>query len=139
MGAYEIGTLFRTIAGYFGAKTALTIVLMVALFFGLRNSVSWFFSEVVRLLGDWVRSQTEEKQKLLQQNQQYATQIQAFLHNHLEHLTAERTDFRADMGKRDELLSELTKGQVKMNGMLYETMEEVKAHRTEDQRRAENI
>jgi hypothetical protein len=137
MGAYEIVAVFRSIVGHFGAKAALAIALCVALFFALRSSVSWFFEKVVSLLGEWVRSQTEEKRALLQQNQQYASQIQTFLHNHLEHLSAEREEFRADMAKRDDLLAELSKGQVKMNGMLHETMEEVRGHRAEDQRRAE--
>lgn len=137
MGAYEAGTLFRTLVGSVGVKWALTIITVAAIVVASKKSVAWFFSEVVRLLGEWVKSQTDEKKALLQQNQDYARQINTFLTNHLAHVKEERDEHRADMDKRDAMLRTLSEGQVKMNGLLYETMTEVKEHRKEDQRRAE--
>ena len=139
MDAYTIVTLFRALVGHFDARTALGLVFAVAVFFALRGSASWFFSEVVRLLNNWVTSQTSQNQALLAQNREYAAQINTFLTNHLAHLKSEREEHRADMQARDATLSHMSASLTQIGGVLNETLGTVRAHREEDQRRAEAV
>lgn len=137
MGAYEVGSFFRMLVGSVGVKWALVIVAVVATVAAVRKSVSWFLDEVVRLLGRWVDSQTNEKVQLMRQNQEYATQIQTFLHNHMAHQKEEREEFSRVIAARDIVLGELRDSIVKVSLVADETLREVQEHRSEDQRRAE--
>lgn len=138
MGAYEIGALFRTLVGSVGVKWTLVILTIVALVMSTRKSVSWFLDEVVRLLGQWVASQTQEKVQLMRQNQEYASQIQTFLHNHMAHQKEEREEFSRVIAARDIVLGEMRDGLTKVSVVMGETLREVQEHRKEDQRRAES-
>lgn len=128
----------KALIAAFGPKVALGILILLVSGAAIRKSVAFFATEAVRLLSDWVRAQTEEKRALLQQNQKYSADIQQFLHNHLSHMEQERQEHRQDMAKRDAVMAEMGKTQVRIATVLDEVLNEVQAHRTEDQRRAEN-
>lgn len=132
MDAYSAGTLIRTLAQFFGAKTALAILAAVLFFMASKKTVSWFFDEALSLLRQWVQSQTDEKKQLVAQNQEYARQINTFLTNHLAHVKEEREEHRVDMAARDKTLATLNDSLVKTSAALDETLASCQKHREED-------
>lgn len=137
MDPYTLSRLIGILTGIFNPKVALTIVALVAVIIAVKKSVGWAAQEVVRLLGEWVRSQTEERLALMRQNQTYAAEIQTHMHNHLAHQERRDGEHRADMAARDLVLAGVRDSLVKLSTTQDELLKVVQSHRAEDQRRAE--
>lgn len=132
MGAYEAGIWFKSLVVQFGPRAGAVAMVAVLVVLALKNSVTWFFQKMVELAAEFVRAQTEEKRALLQQNERYATEIQTFMFNHLEHMKKEREEHRQDMAARDKVNAAFSDSLVRANAALSDILESTRRHREED-------